>query len=140
MARVDDDPVCIVVPASLIANAHHDEERDGDQRGMLERLRKEHGECSPTECDISYLLQLFALATSSNTTSEASHAEQRRAWVAEKQSLLHVIYRVSGAPPPTARPSGGSVQCPGCFTMIPGDSPYLKRGRCPSCNSSITGS
>lgn len=130
------DPDCVIVPATLIANAHHDAERDGEGRAMLERLRKEHSKCFSTTCDIAYLLQLLELATASHGTSKATHDSQRRAWLTEKQSLLHVIYRVSGAPV-IERREASSLRCEACQTKIPSDSPHLAEGRCPVCGADI---
>lgn len=132
----NNDPKCVVVPATAIANAHHDAERDGEGRATLERLRNEHGKCFSTTCDIAYLVQLLELATASHTTSKVSHVSQRRAWVAEKQSLLHVIYRVSGKPV-TEHRDGSSIRCEACQTKIPVDSPHLAEGRCPVCGADI---
>lgn len=129
----NNDPECVVVPATLIANAHHDAERDGEGRTLLERLRKEHGKCFSTTCDIAYLLQLLELATASHTTSKTAHDSHRHNWAAEKQSLLHVIYRMSGAP----MTAPGPKRCSACQTKIPSDSPHLAEGRCPVCGADI---
>ena len=133
MTKSDDDPVCTVVSTTLIANAHHDAERESDQSKILGQLRAEHRKCSPTTCDIAYLLQLFELATKSHTSTKEVHDSLERQWAFDKQSLLHVIYRLSGAPTNEAPRSRGPIRCPSCFATIPSDSPHLKTGRCPIC-------